>query len=194
MHPGRSALQIVSSLTHRTGACSGYRSGVDPTQPSPVRRFALRTYARLPRPVRIRVVRRLTPNFTVGALCFLEHEGRVLMLRQRHRRGWTLPGGLLDRGEDAGQTVRREVREETGLAIRPAEPLTTVIDPHDRRIDVIFHVPLSHRPQVVASSEAVSARWLLPAEIGAVDAPTTQAFAALARATAPMAHRGHLAE
>ncbi len=167
---------------------------MDPTQPSPVRRFALRAYARLPRPVRIRLVRRLTPNFTVGALCFLEHESRVLMLRQRHRRGWTLPGGLLDRGEDAGSSVRREVLEETGLVITPAEPLTTVIDPRDRRVDVIFHVPLSHRPSIVPSSEAVSARWLLPTEIGTVDAPTAQAFAALARARRPHAHTGHVAE
>ncbi|MFZ0158134.1 MAG: NUDIX domain-containing protein [Kineosporiaceae bacterium] len=165
---------------------------MDPTQPRPLRRIALRAYAWLPRALRLLLVRRLTPDFTVGALCIIEHEGRVLMLRQRHRPGWTLPGGLLDRGEDALHCVQREVLEETGLVIRAAEPLTTVVDPHERRVDVIFHVPVVTVPHVVPSSEAVSAGWLLPTEIGAVDGPTVQAFAALVRARRPQARRGRL--
>src|SRR3954452_5565380 len=82
------------------------------------RRVALRTFRALPRPLRILAVRIIAPGHTVGALCFLERDdGRVLLLRQYHRDGLTLPGGLLNRGEDPGRAVVREVREETRIVV-----------------------------------------------------------------------------
>lgn len=150
-------------------------------EPGLLRRVGLRAYRTLPRSISMLLVRTLTPNYTLGALCFLEHDGRVLVLRQRHRRGWTLPGGLVDRGEDAAAAVCREVREETGLRIDPGEPLTVVVDPVERRIDVLFQVTAPAPVTVRPSSEAVAARWLEPAELGAVDGSTAQAFAALER-------------
>jgi 8-oxo-dGTP diphosphatase len=171
-----------------------YRTAVadTPARLGALRRTALRGYAALPKAMRLQLVRRLTPNYTVGALCLLEHDGKVLMLRQHHREGWTLPGGLVDRGETADQAVRREVMEETGLSIEAAEPLTTVIDPVTRRVDVIFHVPVEDLLEVVPRSEAVQARWLAPDQLGVVDESTGQAFAAIARVLRPDARRGRL--
>ncbi|MFN8079569.1 MAG: NUDIX hydrolase [Kineosporiaceae bacterium] len=161
-------------------------TGAAPASPGAVRRLAWRVFARLPRPVRLGLVHTFTPDYTVGALCFLEHGtledgGQVLVLRQRHRRGWTLPGGLLDRHEDPATAVQREVREEIGLHIDPGEPVTVVIDPDERRVDVIFVVPITVRPQVHPQGEAIAARWLTRAELGTVDVSTAQAFGALAR-------------
>jgi 8-oxo-dGTP diphosphatase len=161
-------------------------------RPNVVQRAAQRGYARLPRPLRLGLVRAVTPSHTLGALCFLEHDGQLLLLRQRHRRGWTLPGGFVNRGETAGQAVCREVLEETGLVIEAGEPLTTVVDPRYRRVDVIFHVPVDQLVDVVPASEATLARWLAPAAAGTVDSSTTMAFAAFARARRPGAQIGRL--
>jgi len=46
------------------------------------------------------------------------HQRKVLLLLNE-RDEWELPGGKLERGEDPPDCVRREVREETGLLIRP---------------------------------------------------------------------------
>ena len=48
--------------------------------------------------------------------------GRLLLIRRGHdpHAGlWSLPGGRVEEGETLEQAVRREVREETGLLVRP---------------------------------------------------------------------------
>jgi ADP-ribose pyrophosphatase YjhB (NUDIX family) len=152
----------------------------------------LQTYARLPRRVRLALLHTLAPRHTVGALCFLTHGDRVLLLRQHHRRGWTLPGGLLDRGEDARHAVMREVLEETGLIVEAGEPITTVVDPDSRRVDILFHVPVDRPLPVQASGEAIEAAWLTREEAGRFDTPTAQSFAAFARSRATGSHTGRL--
>ena len=50
----------------------------------------------------------------------LDDEGRVLLARRAHDPGeglWDLLGGFVDEGEDALATLRRELREETGLEV-----------------------------------------------------------------------------
>ena len=51
--------------------------------------------------------------------------GRVLLLQHRFWKGrrWGLPGGLACSGESLAETLRRELREETGLEIEPTRLL-----------------------------------------------------------------------
>ena len=93
-----------------------------------VYRTGLIGFGRLPHRVQRWVVRIASPSYTVGALLVLEHEGAVLVLRQLHREGWTLPGGLLDHGETPAHGVVREAGEELGLVVD--------IDPDRERPDV----------------------------------------------------------
>jgi 8-oxo-dGTP diphosphatase len=56
----------------------------------------------------------------VGALIF---EGRNILLVERAKEPlkgyWSLPGGIVEAGENLEDAIRREVREETGLEIEP---------------------------------------------------------------------------
>ena len=46
-------------------------------------------------------------------------EGRVLFMRRADDGRWGLPAGAVDPGESPAEAVVREVREETGLTVRP---------------------------------------------------------------------------
>jgi ADP-ribose pyrophosphatase YjhB (NUDIX family) len=106
----------------------------------------------------------------------------------------TLPGGLLNRGEDPARAVVREVREETGLAVEVDMPFATLVAPGSRRVDVLFHVPVGEELPVRADGEAIHAEWLALAEAGEVDEPTATSFAAFERwrAAGSGLHRGRV--
>lgn len=59
------------------------------------------------------------PLILVGAVVIvIDGEGRILLQKRRYPYGsWGLPGGLMELGESTEDTVRREVKEETGLEI-----------------------------------------------------------------------------
>lgn len=133
---------------------------------------ALVAFRKLPGPVRRAAVRLGAPNYTVGAVCVLEHDGEVLFLWQPHRLGWSLPGGLLEHGEEPADGVRREVAEEVGLDIDPGDPVTMRVDPAGQVVDVVFRVRLDDRPALRLASEARKAKWIDPAELPEADGDT----------------------
>ena len=47
-------------------------------------------------------------------------DDRVLFIRRSDNGEWGLPAGAIDPGETPAEAVAREVREETGLEVRPA--------------------------------------------------------------------------
>ncbi|KNX39200.1 NUDIX hydrolase [Luteipulveratus halotolerans] len=87
--------------------------------------------------------RRHVVRSTVRVLLVDEHE-RVLMFEDSDAgvgaRWWILPGGGIDPGESDLEAVLREVREETGLCLRPTE----VVGPLAHR-----HVVHGYSDQVV---------------------------------------------
>lgn len=153
---------------------------------------SLMAFRRMPAPVRRGLVRSVTPGFTVGAVCAIEHEGAVLFLRQPHRHGWSLPGGLLDRGERPDSGVQREVREETALEVRVGLPVTVQVNASLRRVDVIYRIEVDSRPTVQVGGEAKDHRWLRPSEVSDVDPSTREIIDVLARSNRPDAYSGRV--
>lgn len=146
---------------------------------------ALVTFRKLPGPVRRAAVRLGAPSYTVGAVCIIEHEGEVLFLWQPHRLGWSLPGGLLEHGEEPADGVRREVAEEVGIDIDPGDPITVRVDPHGQVVDVVFRVRLDHRPTLQLATEARKAKWMSPDALGEADGDTHGIVDLLAAENAP---------
>ena len=59
-------------------------------------------------------------------------DGRIVMLRRRDNGLWSLPGGIVDWGEDIPTVVARELREETGLVVTAVNRLVGVYSDFDR--------------------------------------------------------------
>jgi len=66
--------------------------------------------------------RRYPKRPLVGVGAIILRRDRILLVQRGKEPGkgcWSLPGGALETGEFLADGVRREVREETGLEIRP---------------------------------------------------------------------------
>jgi 8-oxo-dGTP pyrophosphatase MutT (NUDIX family) len=151
----------------------------------------LRAYRRLPTGLRRRAVRTVAPSFTVGAMCFIERDdGRLLLVRHSYRHRWGVPGGLLNRGEDAAEGACREVLEEVGLAIDLVGEPRVVVDPEPQRVDIVFRA----RPRADCDPDAVTpgspeiaeCRWFDRADLPELQHETVAALVALARADADL--------
>src|ERR1051325_3609825 len=94
-----------------------------------------------PRFVRRAGVLLTPPRFTVTAGVVVSDErGRVLLLRHvlRGGSGWGVPGGFVTAGEQPDEAIRREVREETGLALEGVELAFVRTHKHVRQVEIIF--------------------------------------------------------
>ncbi|SCF40888.1 NUDIX hydrolase [Micromonospora mirobrigensis] len=133
------------------------------------RAVAYQLFYRLPVPVRRRLVRLAVPKYVVGAVTLVRDSeatgvGRLLLLRQPPGHSWTLPAGLLQRGEDPVVGAARELFEESGIRLpperlRPATPNAVV---HAKGwVDVVFEaeVPAATTELVVDGAEVFEAAW-----------------------------------
>jgi 8-oxo-dGTP diphosphatase len=78
---------------------------------------------------------------------------------------WALPGGFVDEEEPTRRAAARELREETGLAIDPAElELLGVYDaprrdPRGWSVSAIYLASLPRAVEVAGADDARDARW-----------------------------------
>jgi ADP-ribose pyrophosphatase YjhB (NUDIX family) len=103
----------------------------------------------------------------VGAV--VVDQGRVLLVRRGHeplRGQWSLPGGLLEVGEELTAGVIREVREETGLTVEAVE-LVELLDRITRDGErVRYHYVIADYlcrvvgGELKAASDADAVRWV----------------------------------
>jgi ADP-ribose pyrophosphatase YjhB (NUDIX family) len=149
-------------------------------------RALLRVFRRLPTRLRIAAVHLLSPSYTVGAMCVIERaDGALLFVRHSYRPRWGVPGGLSRSGEDVADAARREVAEEAGVAVVLLGDPAVVVDPAERRVDIVYAARLADgvdpATAVPVSPEIVECRWFPAGERPELQRETAQALAALDR-------------
>jgi ADP-ribose pyrophosphatase YjhB (NUDIX family) len=103
-------------------------------------------------------------------------DGRLLLVRRSDTLNWELPGGKVDIGESAADTVVREVTEESGVQIfvrglagiytDPGHVMVYVDGEVRQQFSVCFHaVPLSGAPRP-DGDETIDAAWFRTDELG----------------------------
>jgi phosphoglycolate phosphatase len=124
------------------------------------------------------------PIVTVGGLIF-NAAGQVLMVRtHKWSNLWGIPGGKIKWGEASVAALRREIKEETGLAVTDIEFVMAQDCIHSKEFYRDAHFVLLNytcrcagAPSVKLNDEAREFRWVAPAE--AVAMPLNQPTRAL---------------
>ncbi len=112
----------------------------------------------------------------VGVGGVVVFEGRVLLVKRGRPPllgEWSIPGGAAEAGETLQEALRREMREETGLDVRPIEVLA-VLDRIVRDDDgrpryhyvLIDYLCAVDHPHACAASDAAECRWASSGELG----------------------------
>lgn len=103
-------------------------------------------------------------------------QGRVLILREAktYKDGtntgrYHLPGGRLEDGEAFYDGLAREVKEETGLEVKPIRPLHVgewqpIINGVPHQIIAMFMLCRAHTANTILSDEHDEALWIDPGE------------------------------
>ena len=114
------------------------------------------------------------PVAAVGAL--VSHRGKVLLVRTRKwSNKWGIPGGKIERGEEAEAAVRRELLEETGLELRDVRlaMVQDCVDPGEFHRPAHFlllnYTAAAEGNKVRLNDEAEEFRWVEPRAALAMD-------------------------
>lgn len=107
-----------------------------------------------------------TPLLTTDCV-ICDNDGRVLLIRRKNepfKGAYALPGGFVDIGETVEAACRREVLEETGLAVDKLHLVGVYSDPrrdprgHTVSVAYMTHLPHALSPR--AGSDAEAAEWV----------------------------------
>jgi ADP-ribose pyrophosphatase YjhB (NUDIX family) len=129
------------------------------------------------------------PIVTVGGLIF-NAAGEVLMIRtHKWSNLWGIPGGKVKWGEPSVEALRREIREETNLAVADIEFVLVQDCIHSKEFYRDAHFVLLNytcrcagEPAVKLNDEARESRWVTAAE--ALELPLNQPTRTLLQAVA----------
>ncbi len=122
-------------------------------------KIAGKVWKLLPRSSRISIARLTQTKFTASAGGIITNDRGEVLLLNHHMRpssGWGLPGGFLNFGEQPEAAFRRELREETGIALRDVTIYR--VRTFKRHIEFIF-LARGVGEAAVKSSEIIALGW-----------------------------------
>ena len=105
----------------------------------------------------------------VGVGGVVVHRQRALLIRrgcEPLKGQWSIPGGMLELGEELADGVRRELKEETGLEVEPLEIVAAFdrITQEGKRVKyhyvIVDYVCRLKRGRLKPASDVVDARWV----------------------------------
>lgn len=97
-----------------------------------------------------------------AAIC-RDADGRLLVVRDRFQRIWTIPGGVVDAGEDPASAARRETWEEGGIKVDIGRLLGAFSGQWPDRMVFVFAAEptaMTEHPQPVHRHEISDVAWL----------------------------------
>ncbi len=110
----------------------------------------------------------------VGVGGVVVHRERVLLIRRGReplKGEWSIPGGMVELGEELAAATRRELKEETGLHVEPLAVIE-VLDRIERvrgRVKyhyvIVDYVCRLKRGRLRPASDVVDARWVCREEL-----------------------------
>ena len=106
----------------------------------------------------------------VGAV-ITDARGRLLLIKRGHEPGaglWSLPGGRVEPGETDAEALVREMREETGLVVKPGPLLGRVRRPYADGdvVDIRDYAATVIGGTLNPGDDAADARWVGVADFG----------------------------
>ncbi|MDS0284088.1 NUDIX hydrolase [Haloarcula onubensis] len=103
----------------------------------------------------------LRPTISIRGVVCLDDE-TVLTIRRASDGVWELPGGRIRRSEAVEDCLRREVAEETGLAVTVHSPVEAVTWQNDAGEDrfAVYYRCTTAESDVSLSGEHTDAEWL----------------------------------
>jgi 8-oxo-dGTP diphosphatase len=105
-----------------------------------------------------------SPRHSVVVGCLVRNAGDEILLIRHHKRGWEIPQGRVEEGENLLDALCREVREEAGVEIDPG-PLAAVWSMLSPPPAVIFTFLGRYTGgELTFSGDSIGARWFSEAE------------------------------
>ncbi|KPU45858.1 putative 8-oxo-dGTP diphosphatase YtkD [Oxobacter pfennigii] len=99
--------------------------------------------------------------FAVKALILHENNFLIMHKTRKEENVWELPGGRMEFGETAEETLNREVQEETGLSVTPMRILDTWNIINDKyQITGIIYLCKTKNNKVRLSEEHDKYKWV----------------------------------
>ncbi|MCZ1009425.1 NUDIX domain-containing protein [Streptomyces lydicus] len=127
-----------------------------------MKRLLARLWRLIRGPLQWRVLWFAHAKFMVGVTGVVRNDaGQVLLLKHRMwppERPWGLPTGYAIKGEEFPLTIVREVKEETGLDVKPGR-LVNVTSGYKLRVEVAYEALHTGGTLKIDSFEILEAQW-----------------------------------